>query len=120
PGPDLALAVLATCRKHQQCFGDMGHGLAKQKLAKPLAQRCPARLAGAPPLPASLREKPREPWQMGTLAGAVDPFKGNQAATDRCGHRKQSGSEEETFGAGAKPSAASAAIALIFCHGAIV
>src|SRR5450755_1815207 len=97
PGPDLALAMLATRREHQQCFGDMGHGLAKQKLAKPLAQRCPARLAGDPHLPAGLREKLREPRQMGTLAGAVDAFKGDQAATERCGHRKQSGSEGGTF-----------------------
>src|SRR6202163_3291497 len=57
PGPDLALAMLATRGKHQQCFGDMGHGLAKQKLAKTLAHPCPTRRArgrgpgGAPPGP---------------------------------------------------------------------
>src|ERR1700687_4030399 len=74
---------------------------------------------------AALREKRGEPWQMGALAGAVDPLKGNQAATECCGHREQSGSEGWMFGAGARllTSAlirASAAIALIFCHGAIV
>src|ERR1700687_4296574 len=74
---------------------------------------------------AALREKRGEPWQMGALAGAVDPLKGNQAATECCGHRKQSGSEGWMFGAGAglltsALMSASTAIALIFCHGAIV
>src|SRR6202158_3071984 len=74
---------------------------------------------------AALREKRGEPWQMGALAGAVDPLKGNQAATECCGHREQSGSEGWMFGAGARllTSAligASWAMALIFCHGAIV
>jgi len=58
---------------------------------------------------------------MSALTGAIDPFEGDQAATGCCGHWKASGNESRTSGGDVDEiKNASVAIALIFCHGAVM
>src|SRR5215468_4361287 len=87
PRPDVALAMLAPRREHQQRFGERRHRLVQQDLAQALAQRCPAWLASHPDLVSGALEQRLEPRQVRALACTIDAFDGDEAAaTNTIGH----------------------------------
>src|SRR5207247_9186218 len=87
PRPELAFAMPAPRREHQQCFSDRRHRLVQQHGAQAFAERRAARLARDPDAPAVALERLLEPRQMRALAGSVDAFEGYEtAALARVGH----------------------------------